>query len=87
MEVPQPLEKKHFDGGLYAVYMILPDEIDGTGWSRLWDWVFNHAYWTGKLSDSGENMNGLIEEHLNYFDWNVNKDFQQIDLLMPVKAR
>lgn len=94
-DVPAPLEKKHFAGGLYAAYMILPDDINGTGWNRLLEWAFSNKYWqpftdhTGNLSGSGENMFDLLEEHLNYFNWNwsENENFQQIDLLMPIKKR
>jgi len=37
MDVPAPLEKKRFEGGLYAAYMILMDEIAGIGWERLFN--------------------------------------------------
>jgi DNA-binding transcriptional MerR regulator/DNA gyrase inhibitor GyrI len=85
MEVPEPLERKHFAGGLYAAYMILPDELDGQGWHRLWQWAANHESFEMNLDPSQEIMNGLLEEHLNYFEWNAK--FNQIDLLMPIKPK
>lgn len=93
MIVPEPLEKKYFSGGLYATYMILPDDLNGTGWNRLLEWAFNNKYWqpftddTGNLAGSGEIMFDLLEEHLNYFNWLENNTFQQIDLLLPIKKR
>jgi len=89
MDVPAPLEKKRFAGGLYAAYMILMDEIDGIGWARLWDeWLTRHEHWEGDLAPSQENMNGLLEESLNHFDWNKKGNYlQQMDLLMPIKRK
>ncbi|MCL2532452.1 MAG: effector binding domain-containing protein [Oscillospiraceae bacterium] len=89
MEVPAPLEKKHFEGGLYAAYMILMDEIAGIGWTRMWDeWLTGNEHWEGNLAPSQENMNGLLEESLNHFDWNKKDNYlQQMDLLMPIKRK
>jgi len=87
MEVPAPLEKKRFEGGLYAAYMILMDEIAGIGWERLYNgWLKGHEYWDGNMTPSGENMNGLLEEHLNILQWKDN-DIQQVDLLLPIKKK
>lgn len=88
MDVPAPLEKKHFDGGLYAAYMILMDEINGTGWNRLFDcWLKNHKLWDSNISPSGENMNGLLEEHLNILHWRDKDNLAQVDLLLPIKRK
>jgi len=93
MEVPAPLAKKRFEGGLYAAYMILSDELDGTGWHRLFEWAQSHSYWelyaddAGNLTGSGENMFDLLEEHLNIFQWTDHADFQQFDLLMPIRRK
>jgi len=85
MEVPAPLEKKRFAGGLYAAYMILGDELNGTGWNRLFkEWMNHHEIWRCNMSSSDENMNDLLEEHLNIFNWG---DFQQFDLLLPIKKK
>ncbi len=88
MDVPAPLEKKRFDGGLYAAYMILMDEIAGIGWNRLFEgWLKNHKLWDSNMSPSGENMNGLLEEHLNIFHWRDKDHLEQVDLLLPIKSK
>ena len=93
MDVPPPLVKKHFKGGLYAAYMIFPEDLAGTGWHRLITWAYESKQWgpftdaDGNLAGSQENMNDLLEEHLNYFSWGVNKDFHQFDLLLPIRKR
>jgi len=89
MDVPAPLQKKHFEGGLYAAYMILVDEIDGIGWTRLWDeWFKGNDTWEGNMSPSGENMYGLLEEKLNNLNpLGVYTDPPQFDLLMPIKKK
>jgi hypothetical protein len=89
MDVPEPLEKKQFAGGLYAAYMILVDEIAGVGWTRMWDeWLTGHEHWEGDLNPSQEIMNGLLEEHLNYSSWRQEGNYlHQVDLLMPIKPK
>ena len=88
MEVPAPLVKKRIEGGFYAAYMILMDEIAGIGWNRLFQgWLEQHDVWEGNLSPTGENMNGLLEEHLNILQWNNNDFPQQVDLLLPIKKK
>jgi len=88
MDVPAPLEKKRIEGGLYAAYMILVDEIAGIGWHRLYyGWLEGHEVWESNMSSSEENMNGLLEEHLSIFDYQTNGWLQQIDLLLPIKRR
>ncbi|MCL2500547.1 MAG: effector binding domain-containing protein [Defluviitaleaceae bacterium] len=90
MEVPLPLEKKYFIGGLYAAYMIFPEDLAGTGWNRLITWAFESNQWapftdaSGNLAGSQENMNDLLEEHLNYFNRGTNHAFHQFDLLLPI---
>jgi len=91
MEVPPPLVKKHFPGGLYAAYMI------PIGAFEEWEWL---TKWVGKsgkydynlIDDGGECMYGLLEEHLNYRNYaaRVNKgdDYDlQLDLLCPIKEK
>jgi len=86
--VPAPMEKKRIEGGLYAAYMILFDEIAGIGWNRLfYGWLEGHEVWESSMSASGENMNGLLEEHLNIFNYQTKGWLQQIDLLMPIRRR
>lgn len=88
MDVPAPLEKKRFGGGLYAAYMILMDEINGTGWNRLFEnRLKDHELWDSNMSPSGENMNGLLEEHLDILHWHDKDHLAQVDLLLPIKRK
>lgn len=88
MDVPAPLTKKRFEGGLYAAYMILMDEINGIGWNRFYEgWLKNHELWASNTSPSGENMNGLLEEHLDILHWREEGHIAQVDLLLPVKRK
>jgi Predicted transcriptional regulators len=88
MEVPPPLEKKQFAGGLYAAHMIAMGNFNE--WEWLFDWVSkNEKYeFAGDMKDQ-EHMCGLLDEHLNYVS-HINlestepEDFQ-LDLLMPVR--
>lgn len=90
LDVPVPLVKKHFAGGLYAAHMIAMGNFNE--WEWLFDWVNkNEKYeFAGDLRDQ-EHMCGLIDEHLNYvshiyLDITEPEDLQ-LDLLMPVKER
>jgi len=91
MDVPAPLIKKRFEGGLYAAHMIPMGAFEE--WGLLWDWAHNNEkYDANVLDDGGEYMNGLLEEHLNYRN-NVAKfvggryDDVQLDLLIPIKEK
>ncbi|MHC1694335.1 MAG: effector binding domain-containing protein [Eubacteriales bacterium] len=91
MEVPAPLIKKYFTGGLYAAHMIPMGAFEEWGW--LWDWAHNNEkYDADIINDNGQCMNGLLEEHLNYKN-NVGKlldsryDNIQLDLLIPIKEK
>ena len=89
MEVPKPLVKKHFEGGLYAAYTInFPDFHE---WQFLTQWVDNNdSYQADYSKSSKENMGGCLEEHLNWIysshmGWPENGIDGKIDLLLPVK--
>jgi DNA-binding transcriptional MerR regulator len=90
MEVPAPLTKKRFPGGLYAAHTIAMGEFDD--WMKLFDWVnaSDKYQFTGDMQDQ-EHMCGLLEEHLNYINHvhleNTEPADMQLDLLMPVKER
>lgn len=90
MDVPAPLVKKQFEGGLYAAHMIPFGAFDEWGW--LWDWVKNSRKYQGNSGGKGaECMWGLLEEHLNYVNHagleNSEPDDLQLDLLHPIKLR
>lgn len=91
MEVPAPLVKKHFTGGLYAAHMIPIGAFEEWGW--LNEWVrTSDKYDYNLINDGGECMYGLLEEHLNYRN-NVSKfiggvwENFQLDLLIPIKEK
>ena len=91
MEVPEPLVKKSFAGGLYAAYTInFPDFHE---WQFLAEWVEkNEQYQANYCDESEKNMGGCLEEHLNWvysshMGWPENGIDGKIDLLLPIKLR
>lgn len=87
MEVPEPLVKKRFNGGLYAAHMIPFGHFEA--WDWLARWVRNsEKYEYAGNWDSG-NMFGWLEESLNYVNRVYLPDPEgegfQLDLLIPVK--
>lgn len=90
MEVPTPLVKKHFAGGLYAAHMIPMGNFNE--WEWLFDWVSKSEKYlfAGDIKDQ-EHMCGLLEEHLNYVGHiqleNTEPEDMQLDLLMPIRER
>lgn len=87
-DVPEPLKKKSFPGGLYAAHMIKMGDFHE--WEWLIKWVENSEIYEPDWGDP-VCMGGLLEEQLNYFhnvqDINFNNDTMQLDLLMPIKLR
>ena len=90
MEVPLPLTKKHFAGGLYAAHMISMGNFHE--WEWLFDWVNKSEKYefAGDMQDQAH-MCGLLEEHLNYVSHvdlnNTEPEDLQLDLLMPIRER
>lgn len=90
MEVPAPLIKKKFSGGLYAAHMISFGNFNE--WDAFLEWIMNDKMYefAGDLQDQ-EHMCGLMEEHLNYYSHieqpEQDLDHLQLDLLMPVKEK
>lgn len=90
MEVPAPIVKKQFEGGLYAAHMIPFGAFEEWGW--LCEWVEHNPNYRGNSGDKGaECMWGLLEEHLNFVNHvqleNSEPDGFQLDLLHPVRER
>lgn len=90
MEVPEPIVKKQFEGGLYAAHMIPFGAFEEWGW--LCEWVHNNSKYEGNSGTKGhECMWGLLEEHLNYINHinlsNTEPEGLQLDLLHPIKER
>jgi DNA-binding transcriptional MerR regulator/DNA gyrase inhibitor GyrI len=91
LEVPAPLEKKYFKGGMYAAHMITMGNFNE------WDWLYQWLMANGKYEFAGdmadqEHMMGCLEEHLNFMGHYTGLDSiapeeMQLDLLIPVKMR
>lgn len=93
MEVPAPLEKKHFAGGLYAALTIRFGDFHR--WQELLAWGQREenpyqVEWRGDEQTSG----GTLEEHLNWvyaasrgWDELPWAEEGQIDLLLPIRKR
>ena len=90
-DVPAPLTKKHFNGGLYGAHMINMGAFEE--WQWLFEWVGNSEKYEYRsdTSKGGENMNGLMEEFLNYYSHVKSSadSYQdvQLDLLIPIKEK
>ena len=90
MEVPPPLEKKHFAGGTYAAHMIPMGNFEE--WEWLYEWVMNSDEYEYAGNGSPENMFDSLEEHLNYHDHVLETtegepQTAQLDLLIPVRRK
>ena len=91
MEVPPPLVKKHFEGGLFAAMTI--SFPDFWRWAELDDWARESDLYEANYSELGfEIMGGCLEEHLNWvysshMGWPENGIDGQLDLLLPIKKR
>ncbi|HIS69730.1 MAG TPA: effector binding domain-containing protein [Candidatus Gallacutalibacter stercoravium] len=88
MEVPSPIVKKRFEGGLYAAHMIPFGAFEE--WGLLCEWVQNSSKYQSNSGNKGsECMWGLLEEHLNYINHvcleNTEPEDLQLDLLHPIK--
>lgn len=88
LDVPAPLLKKHFDGGLYAAHCIKMGDFHE--WQLLGKWVENSTEYE---YDAREplGMGGCLEEHLNAYSYFAGNEkaakFIQLDLLTPIKTK
>ncbi len=89
MEVPAPLEKKQFSGGLYAAHMIPFGDFHQ--WAWLDQWVRTNGDYQYRGQGSPENMFDALEEHLNAYthlgQGDLNPVGLQLDLLIPVEKK
>jgi DNA-binding transcriptional MerR regulator/DNA gyrase inhibitor GyrI len=95
MEVPAPLVKKRFPGGLYAVHSIVFGDFHE--WAWLSEWAENSKTYAPNYAPEGpEIMSGLLEEHLNWVYHNhlgwpdegeAEEKFAGLDLYLPIKHR
>ena len=90
MEIPSPLEKKHFDGGLFAALAMPFPEF--SLWQDLFDWVNQSELFDVDFRGNEEIMGGALEEHLNFvyaahMDLTDDSLTKQLDLLFPIKKK
>ncbi len=91
MEVPVPLTKKRFEGGIYAAHTIMFGDFHE--WEFLHEWANNNEKYAPNYSEQGaEIMSGCLEEHLNWvyashMGWPENGIDGQLDLLLPIKLK
>lgn len=93
MEVPAPLTKKHFDGGLFAALNIHFPEFHR--WGELEAWVKESPVYDLNYNEElgFEIMGGCLEEHINWIynahnGWAPESELEvTLDLLMPIKKR
>jgi len=92
-EVPKPLVKKRFEGGIYGAHMIVMGAFEE--WGKLFEWVGSSEKYEYRADTSkgSENMNGLLEEYLNYYtrvalsEIEIQDADTQLDLLIPIQAK
>ncbi|MDD2361855.1 MAG: effector binding domain-containing protein [Oscillospiraceae bacterium] len=94
MDVPAPLVKKQFNGGLYAAHMIPMGAFEEWGWLRQWvlsNDKYEHAWGEIRVAPYDKEMDWAMEEPLNFYnivrEWENGADTQQLDLLFPIKSK
>ena len=92
MEVTAPIQKKRFDGGVYAAHCIRHYEFDH--WELLGQWVqesqvYEHDWGAKRCVPYGENQEWAFEETLNFYNRLLGNDpdSHQLDLLFPIKVK
>jgi len=94
MEIPTPLVRREFNGGLYAAHVLRA--WDFQDWRRLKEWVnASDKYdndWGSPRWESPETLFGQgFEETLNFYNFiqkhNSEMSYLQIDLLFPIKEK
>lgn len=89
-EVPVPLEKKSFDGGVYGAHCIKFGNFNE--WQQLEIWANNNDEYGLDYNREPRGMCGYLEEHMNVYEYfttmdSKEKKFEQIDLLIPLKRK
>ncbi len=82
-DVPAPLTKKVMEGGLYAVHTIKMGDFHE--WQALIRWAEENSEYEVSFRNTG--MGGLLEEHLNAFNWPTDESRQQLDLYLPIRKK
>ncbi len=88
IEVPEPLLKKQFCGGLYAVHCIKMGDFHE--WDFLNKWVRNSPEYEYDEREP-DGMGGCLEEHLNPYTYFSSEEkagkLIQLDLMIPIKHK
>jgi DNA-binding transcriptional MerR regulator/DNA gyrase inhibitor GyrI len=88
LDVPFPLQKKYFKGGLYAAHCIKMGDFHE--WQLLGQWIMNSSEYEYDAREPF-GMNGCLEEHLNAYSYFAGDEkaaqFIQLDLLVPIKPK
>lgn len=87
LEVPEPLWKKEFKGGLFAA---IPTQMTviGERWKQLWDWVMNNQKYEVDWNPEWDRR--YLEECIDYLHFNsseTNETEKQLDLLAPIRYK
>ncbi len=89
LDVPAPLQRKAFAGGLYAARAIPFGAFEE--WDRLFRWVGQSEKYAYRDRWDGRDMFGCLEEHLNYINHYMLDESEpegmQLDLLIPVREK
>ncbi len=83
-EVPTPLVKKHFSGGLYAAHAIRMGDFHE--WAAFMEKMQQDPDYAVNWREP-YSMGGCLEEHLNapaYYASGCKKGYAQIDLMIPI---
>lgn len=92
MEIPPPLVRREFSGGLYAAHVLRAWDFED--WRRLGDWVnasdqydndWDSPRWVSQETKAGQGF----EETLNFYHYSQNPEMKnlQLDLLFPIKEK
>jgi len=85
MEVPAPLVKRKFAGGLYACYTSKP--VNWDDWGILNEWVGESEDFEHDRREPHE-WEGRLEEHFNAFNiYGLESKFKHFDFLIPIKRK
>ena len=83
-EVPQPLMKKQFGGGLYASISTQMNEI-GERWKLLYDWCTNNDKYD--VNSSFQWLEECSMDFETFISENIKDGEKQLDLLEPIKLK
>lgn len=90
MEVPGPLERKAFAGGLYGALTIQFPEFEH--WNELIKWADENDSYAPDFRGDADGNGGCLEEHLNWVyashhGWPENGIDGQLDLMIPIQKK